>query len=158
MRSTKRQAALGLAALALAGTIGAAGTTAASAAPSHQTTSHTAAKPQRALDIVLPGGSELDRGNSMYANNSTLTMQNDGNLVLYCRSNPVWMASNSWPNGNRAVMQGDGNFVVYDGGGSALWSSGTSGHPGAYLQVQGDGNLVIYQAGQAIWSTNTQCR
>ena len=54
------------------------------------------------------------------------------------------------------VMQGDGNLVVY-GGGAALWSSHTQGHPGAALFLQGDGNLVVRAStGAALWATYTR--
>ena len=57
----------------------------------------------------------------------------------------------------RAVMQGDGNFVLYHRGWTALWSSGTYGHPGSYVVLQDDGNLVIYSpSGRALWATGTQ--
>jgi hypothetical protein len=41
-------------------------------------------------------------------------------------------------------MQGDGNLVLYGPGHTARWSSRTNGIPGAYLVMQTDGNLVIY--------------
>lgn len=51
-------------------------------------------------------------------------------------------------------MQGDGNLVLYAPGMSARWQSGTSGHPGAWLQLQPDGNLVIYAPGAVpLWSS-----
>src|SRR5579862_7979948 len=51
------------------------------------------------------------------------------------------------PNGQfTLVMQGDGNLVEYAGGTTALWNSGTSGHPGAYLAMQSDANAVVYSA------------
>lgn len=51
-------------------------------------------------------------------------------------------------------MQGsDGNLVLRDGN-SAVWDSGTQGHPGASLAFQGDGNLVIYdRSGKPLWNS-----
>ncbi len=56
------------------------------------------------------------------------------------------------------VHQGDGNVVAYDAGrgGSAVWSSGTSGQATDALVMQGDGNLVLYApGGRPIWSSGT---
>ena len=53
------------------------------------------------------------------------------------------------------VWQADGNLVLYSLGGSALWSSGTSGS-GKTLSFQSDGNLVIYNSSSAaVWDSNT---
>jgi hypothetical protein len=53
------------------------------------------------------------------------------------------------------IMQTDGNLVLYHGP-TALWNSGTYGHPGAYFNVQTDGNLVVYSAANvALWSSGT---
>jgi len=94
-----------------------------------------------------------------------LTMQNDGNLVLYHThnfqpSNAVW---SSQTNGKghgpfRAAMQGDGNLVVYDSHNQPTWASGTNGkgHHGHRLVVQNDRNLVVYDGqNQATWASNT---
>lgn len=52
-------------------------------------------------------------------------------------------------------MQSDGNLVLYSPNGSAVWASGTGGHPGAHLTMQNDGNLVIYSGSTPLWATNT---
>ena len=47
-----------------------------------------------------------------------LTMQEDGNLVLYdAHNHPHWSSNtyNQGHKGHKAKMQDDGNFVVYDG-------------------------------------------
>ncbi|MER5866420.1 trypsin-like serine protease [Kitasatospora sp. NPDC002040] len=100
---------------------------------------------------------------------STLLMlQQDGNLVLYRRSDgaALWASHTSGNPGTRLVMQTDGNLVLYpaNGGpetGGALWNSGTYGNHGAHLRLQDDGNLVIYRQdggqgiGGALWATST---
>ena len=54
------------------------------------------------------------------------------------------------------TMQGDGNLVLYDSEGQAYWASRTNGNPGSLVIAQNDGNLVIYNSdGHAIWATNT---
>jgi hypothetical protein len=55
----------------------------------------------------------------------------------------------------RMTYQPDGNFVLYEGG-TALWSSNTSGTSAGYVAMQRDGNLVVYDASETpVWSSNT---
>jgi len=58
------------------------------------------------------------------------------------------------------TMQGDGNLVLYrnytNKPRKAIWSTGTSKNPDSTLWCQYDGNIVIYNKDyKAIWSTNT---
>ncbi len=58
----------------------------------------------------------------------------------------------------RTVMQNDGNLVLYDKSNAALWASGSNGKgTGPYkLVMQDDGNLVVYDSkNQPIWATMT---
>jgi hypothetical protein len=59
-----------------------------------------------------------------------LSMQGDGNFVLYENGSPIW-ASNSWQQNNvqpyRLTMQDDGNLVIYNGNNSAIWATNTWG-------------------------------
>jgi hypothetical protein len=92
-----------------------------------------------------------------------LSMQSDGNLVLYeglpgHPTTAIWSTGTYGTGGQRAVMQGDGNFVLYDSANRALWSSGTWNNPGAYLAVQNDGNVVVYKGSTPLWASNTCCR
>jgi hypothetical protein len=107
-------------------------------------------------DESLVIGESISSDNEKY----TMTMQGDGNLVLY-RTNdwlPLWASGTDGHAVSQAIMQGDGNFVVY-GYNPPLWASNTDGHPGSYLTVQDDGNAVIYNPlydpAEPIWSTNT---
>ena len=108
-----------------------------------------------------------------------LTLQTDGNLVLYGLDDTslsgalvppppqlipnarytkvIWASGTNAPVGPvRCNMQTDGNLVLYDKDGSAVWSSGTNGNPGAFLRCQDDGNLVILAPnGTIIKSSNT---
>lgn len=74
-------------------------------------------------DFLLAGDTVLgERGVSR------LTMQGDGNLVLYRGSTPLWNARTAGNPGAYAFMQGDGNFVVYSSpatGNRPLFDSGT---------------------------------
>ena len=58
----------------------------------------------------------------------------------------------------RLTMQTDGNLVVYDKNNSPLWNSGTAGKGTGPFKVimQDDGNLVVYEAnGKYTWATGT---
>lgn len=61
------------------------------------------------------------------------------------------------------TMQADGNLVIYHGNGSPVWASQTvgRGQEPYFLVYQPDNNAVIYSSGpdgfpgEAIWATNT---
>jgi cytochrome c peroxidase len=57
----------------------------------------------------------------------------------------------------RLSFQSDGNLVLYrNGGGGALWASGTVGVGADRVRFQSDGNVVIRTAsGSSVWSTGT---
>ncbi|WP_308217540.1 lectin [Mycobacteroides abscessus] len=87
---------------------------------------------------TLTQGQKLDSGQSLTSNNGayTLTLQDDGNLVLTEGGSPVWASDTSGHSAGRAEVQSDGNFVVYDNGGGALWSSNTEGRTDVKLVLQ----------------------
>ncbi len=88
----------------------------------------------------------------------TLTMQHDGNLVLYMGEASLWATNTVGKNSAKAIMQRDGNFVLYDKTGKPIWATNTLDPSGAYFSVQNDGNLVIYSAsGSPIWASHTCC-
>jgi hypothetical protein len=109
---------------------------------------------------TITGGTEMYAGWQASSPNQAyrLTMQTDGNLVLYRQSdnNALWH-TNTWGRpGAYAKFQTDGNLVVYSNPNNALWHSVTWDSPGATLQLQDDGNLVIYRSnGSARWFTDT---
>jgi hypothetical protein len=87
-----------------------------------------------------------------------LTLQSDGNLVLYSSNNNhvLWSSGTYGQPSAYLSMQGDGNLVIYDANGHALWNTKTWGHGGTQLTIQQDGNLVIYDNnGHASWSSGT---
>ncbi len=99
---------------------------------------------------ILPGDSLVSAGGAF-----RLTYQTNGSLVLVDRTlnQVVWTANPPTATAGRTTLQADGNFVVYDGTGTAVFFTGTSGNPGARLVVQDDGNVVVYGAdGQALWN------
>jgi hypothetical protein len=92
-----------------------------------------------------------------------LTMQTDGNFVLYAGNGKKWAASTRFATnangpGCEAMFQSDANLVVRNCNGAAIWSSGTHTYPNGVLDFQADGNLVIRATagGQALWSTGTE--
>ncbi|WP_051468805.1 hypothetical protein [Actinomadura oligospora] len=102
-----------------------------------------------------------------------LSLQNDGNAVVYKGRTALW-SSYQWistlSNGvtlypyqkvvsqNRAYQlrqEPNGDLALYRYG-KLQWHTRTSGHPGAYTVMQTDGNLVVYsKAKKALWSTHT---
>lgn len=105
----------------------------------------------------LSPGETLQAGQSITGGGDALTMQGDGNLVLYAPGNAaIWATNTSGHSGAWVVMQTDGNLVVVAANGTPLWASGTNGHSGAGLVLQSDGNAVIYAPGNvAVWASNT---
>ena len=110
-------------------------------------------------NLPIPSGTPLFPGDSMTSPSGRfeLSMQTDGNLVLYAlgaggSSRALWSSGTNGKTVVEAVMQSDGNLVVYGpnkAGGflNPLWASNTSGNPGATLAIGNDGSLVIEPAG-----------
>ena len=68
----------------------------------------------------------------------------------------LWSAESNDSNPGVVSMQGDGNLVVYNGSMVPTWQAGTGGYWGSVLAVQNDGNAVIYDwTGLPLWSTGT---
>jgi hypothetical protein len=107
----------------------------------------------------LSAGQQIGTGGYLLSSDkhSVLSIQGDGNLVLYSDFKARW--SSSTPGASNIAylaMQGDGNLVTYTSSGQAIWNSGTGGHPNAYARLQSDGNLVVYSSGGSpLWSSNT---
>jgi len=113
----------------------------------------------------IAGNTLMYRNSFISTGKSKLTMQQDGNLVLYDECGKArWASGTNGNPGAFAWFQPDGNLVVYQSAGSsyyAIWDTGTWGHTGANwsLHVQADGNLVIYApvTGGVVakWTTGT---
>lgn len=97
------------------------------------------------VDSQLTPGESLFLGQSIYSPNGAvrLTLQHDGNLVLYDVSYPtprlLWQLVTQNTGVVRATMQADGNFVLYRADGFAVWDSNTSGQNGLRAVVEDDG-------------------
>lgn len=90
--------------------------------------------------------------------------QTDGNFVLYDNGRPIWASGTNGRGATRLTLQNDGNIVIYNARTQPLWSSNTWGIYNSTNQntlvMQNDGNLVLYQGGvnflgRAIWATGT---
>jgi hypothetical protein len=59
---------------------------------------------------------------------------------------PVWQSGTHGFGATRLSLQNDGNLVIYDRRHKALWASGTHGNPGAYIEIRPDGALAVRAA------------
>ena len=102
---------------------------------------------------VLAAGESFPSCNGAYK----LTMQHDGNLVLYETETGAakWHSRTHGTDGERAIMQDDGNFVVYGRSGRARWSS-QSLERGSWLELEDDGRLSVIGPNEvgAVWVVN----
>jgi len=104
---------------------------------------------------VLGHGEQIPRGKSICSHNHALILfhQDDGNLVLYYGSRPLWASNTNGRATTHLVLQTDGNLVLYNHG-EAVWATNTNG--AHRLVVQDDGNLVLYSnTDHAVWASNT---
>ncbi|MFG2335359.1 FG-GAP-like repeat-containing protein [Streptomyces yangpuensis] len=125
--------------------------------------------------LLVRPGQTIESGTTLVGRHLKLSMQADGNLVIYHNSGgegkgaALWSSDTHGNPGAYAIMQGDGNFVVYkkdggDGKGGHLWSTATFGNADAHLRFQDDGNLVVRKkdggegTGGAVWSSDTGLR
>jgi hypothetical protein len=112
------------------------------------------AGPAAAATALNPGGT-LASGQDLWSPNGrfVLSMQGDGNLVLYGPGHIATWSSRTYNNpGAYLVMQRDGNLVIYAGG-VPKWATGTS-DADTGLEVQDDGNAVLYAPGhRAVWAS-----
>jgi LysM repeat protein len=109
------------------------------------------------MSDTLTEGQKLVKGESLTSNNGayTLTLQDDGNLVLASRGNAIWSTSTNGQDAVRAEVQGDGNFVLYTAD-KPIWHSDTKGKKNVRLTLQDDRNLVLYSGDGVAWSTKTE--
>ncbi|KZS73496.1 lectin [Mycobacterium kansasii] len=109
------------------------------------------------MSDTLGEGQRLQRGQSLVSNNGayTLTLQEDGNLVLAADGTPVWATATDGQDVVRAELQTDGNFVLYTPQ-RPVWHSDTVGSRSVRLVLQDDRNLVLCAADGPAWATGTQ--
>lgn len=80
-----------------------------------------------------------------------LAMWTTGNLVLSRSGRVVWESGTS-VKGSTVTLQDDGNLVIYSPSGRARWATRTNGRLGAFAKVQDDGNLVVYHGPMPVWA------
>ena len=87
-----------------------------------------------------------------------LRFQDDGNICLYYRGIPLWCTWTIGKNPDRLTMQADGNLVVYDTSNRPIWNSGTAQYSGQniYMRVEDYGNMVVYANWIYRWATKTR--
>ncbi len=109
------------------------------------------------MSDTLTEGQQLVPGESLVSKNGayTLTLQDDGNLVLASRGTPLWASATNGQQVVRAEVQRDGNFVVYTAD-KPVWHTDTKGKKNVRLVLQDDRNLVLYAADGPAWSTHTE--
>jgi hypothetical protein len=105
----------------------------------------------------LLNGEKLERGQSLTSRNGayTLTVQDDGNLVLAARGQAVWATGTEGRNVERLEVQKDGNCVLYTAD-KPVWDTDTKGAKDVRLLLQDDRNLVLYGFDGPAWASNTQ--
>lgn len=105
---------------------------------------------------TLTEGQKLGKGDSLTSNNGayTLTLQEDGNLVLAARGEAVWATGTNGQDVQRAEVQTDGNFVLYTPD-KPIWHTDTKGKKNVKLVLQDDRNLVLYAADGPAWTSRT---
>lgn len=106
---------------------------------------------------TLTEGQKLAKGDSLTSPNGayTLTLQEDGNLVLAARGEAVWATGTNGQDVVRAEVQTDGNFVLYTAD-KPVWHTDTKGKKSVKLVVQDDRNVVLYAADGPAWSSRTE--
>jgi len=106
---------------------------------------------------TLTEGQQLDKGGLLTSSNGayTLTLQDDGNLVLAARGQAVWSTGTNGQDVVRAEVQTDGNFVLYTAD-KPVWATETKGAKDVRLLLQDDRNLVLYGFVGPAWSSNTE--
>jgi len=106
---------------------------------------------------TLTEGQKLVKGGSLTSKNGvyTVTLQDDGNLVLAARGEAVWSTATNGQDVVRAEVQTDGNFVLYTAD-KPVWHSDTKGKKDVKLVLQDDRNLVLYAADGPAWSSKTE--
>ncbi|HTI73842.1 MAG TPA: LysM peptidoglycan-binding domain-containing protein [Mycobacterium sp.] len=105
----------------------------------------------------LMNGEKLERGQSLTSSNGayTLTLQDDGNLVLAARGQAVWATGTNGQDAERLEVQKDGNCVLYTSD-KPIWHTDTKGAKDVRLLLQDDRNLVLYGFDGPAWSSKTE--
>jgi hypothetical protein len=103
----------------------------------------------------LVAGQQLSAGQYLESPNGTYRLtMQPDGNVVLRKGGTALWSTGTSGSSPRLAMQPDGNLVVYRSTGAA-WSTVTAGFTGARLDVQDDGNIVVYLGSRALWSRNT---
>src|ERR1700754_3665067 len=105
----------------------------------------------------LMKGEKLERGQALTSRNGayTLTLQDDGNLVLAARGEAVWATGTNGQDAQHLDVQEDGNCVLYTSD-KPIWHTDTKGAKDVRFLLQDDRNLVLYGFDGPAWSSKTE--
>jgi hypothetical protein len=102
-------------------------------------------------DTLIPGQSLFSPNGQFF-----VSLQGDGNLVVYRQGgNALWASNTVGKGGVKLIMQADGNLVLYTSGGKPVWASNTGATVESFVRMQDDGNFVVYVQGAPTWASNT---
>jgi hypothetical protein len=104
----------------------------------------------------LAKGEKLERGQSLTSRNGayTLTLQDDGNLVLAAQGQAVWATGTNGQDAEHLDVQEDGNVALYTSD-KPIWHTDTKGAKDIRLILQDDRNLVVYGFDGVAWASGT---
>jgi hypothetical protein len=108
---------------------------------------------------TLTEGQKLGKGESLTSNNGayTLTLQDDGNLVLAAaRGEAVWATNTNGQNVERAEVQTEACVLIFAEPGQARLAHRHQGKKNVKLVLQDDRNLVLYAADGPAWDSKTE--
>jgi hypothetical protein len=81
-----------------------------------------------------------------------LTLQADGNLVVYVSGKALWSTRTAGNKYDYFVMQNDGNLVIYTASGKAIWESHTAkSGAGNRLTLAANGALALTKGSTVLW-------
>jgi uncharacterized caspase-like protein len=103
-------------------------------------------------DQVGAGGNRLVDLNGRF----TMLIRNGGDVAVVDGFQRVLWHSGT-KGADHITMQDDGNLVVYSSAGLGLWDTGARGHGAYWLVLQVDGNLVLHPPGSptALWNSQS---
>ncbi len=116
---------------------------------------------------VLVSNEVLGAGQSIQSANGefTLSMQNDGNLVVYGPFNGTdtiyWASGTNGSGANRAILNPNGSLEMFDAGDNLDYStsSGATTTVNPQLRLEDNGQVVIYRHdGQRVWESTLDNR